>query len=232
MQASYNKNWNEEYKTKGIPSSFRASPSASITWFVKNLECFTDKPSSDLSVLDLGCGAGRNSIYLASLNYTVTGVDASDEAIVLVQSRMPEGTKLSFLKHNLASGIPFKDQTFDILTDIFVYKHQISFDERVKYRQEMSRVLSKQGVVLLSLADSEDGYYSKCPDVKEEILGNPRTIIDPVVNIASVLFSFEELKNEMSDQFECEMMWRKNSVSEMHGRIYPRTVLTSVWRKK
>jgi len=45
-------------------------------------------------VLDLGCGQGRDALYLASLGYTVTGVDISDVGI----NQMLEEAKVKNIK--------------------------------------------------------------------------------------------------------------------------------------
>jgi tellurite methyltransferase len=39
--------------------------------------------------LDLACGAGRNAIYLATLGWRVTAVDASPQAISLLRKKAP-----------------------------------------------------------------------------------------------------------------------------------------------
>ena len=64
------KNWSERYKTR----TEGLKPAAS---FIKdNLEQLRQG-----TVLDLACGDGRNSIYLAKQGFDVTGVDFSEEAL-------------------------------------------------------------------------------------------------------------------------------------------------------
>jgi SAM-dependent methyltransferase len=232
MKNEYNQNWNAEYESKGIPSSSRTTPSAALTWFLENLSSFTDMPPQNLKVLDVGCGTGRNAIYLASLGFNVKGIDASEVAIKHAREKTQSMGNILLFKHDLSINLPYKEKAFDIIMDIFVYKHQLSFEGRRRYRKEMHRVLKDEGCLLLSLADAEDGYYKNCPALKDADPKNPRTINDPAVDIGSVLFTFEELQNEMADTFSCEKMWRNNSTSEMHGKEYPRMVLTTVWRKK
>ncbi len=63
--------WNERYLTRGMvwgtePNQFLAAFAAGLT---------------PCRVLDLGCGQGRNSVWLAGKNHQVTGLDLSPVAI-------------------------------------------------------------------------------------------------------------------------------------------------------
>ncbi|HYD85232.1 MAG TPA: class I SAM-dependent methyltransferase, partial [Opitutus sp.] len=44
-------------------------------------------------ILDLGCGAGWTSHFLAKAGYTVTGVDISPDAIAIAESNIPESLR-------------------------------------------------------------------------------------------------------------------------------------------
>jgi hypothetical protein len=94
----------------------------------------------------------------------------------------------------------------------------------------MARVLRPDGRLLLSLAEASDGYYAACPDLEGP--SAPRTVMDPVAGVASVLFSFEELLSEMSDLFALEMSWHKEKPGLMHGREYIRRTMATIWRPR
>ena len=226
--------WNEEYLKKGIPSSYRHDPSGVLKWALENWSIIT-QTSLPISAVDIGCGTGRNSIYMASLGIGVLGFDSSDIAINNAQKRMESAnlTNLpNFKIHDLAEGVPGNDNEFDFAIDVFVYKHQISASTRMNYRKELHRVLRKDGLLLVSLADKEDGYYKNCPDLKNLERGNPRTIIDEEVGIASVLFNLQELIDEMSDCFDLNMCWLKAKQGKMHGSDYLRRTIATLWKRK
>src|SRR6187455_1959490 len=61
------------------------------------LDHLQPKPGS--SMLDLGCGKGRHSIYLNQKGFNVTGIDLSPESIM--HCRKWENETLSFFVHDM-----------------------------------------------------------------------------------------------------------------------------------
>lgn len=225
--------WDSEYESRGIPSSFRDDPSGTLVWVLANWALLTGNKLPN-SAVDIGCGTGRNPLYMAELGIDVLGFDDSQVAVAKARQRPTPNSQgsVKFLHHNLDSGIPADHDQFDLATDIFVYKHQLLPSARSRYRRELRRVLRPNGRVMLSLADRTDGYYDQCPDLKVAEAGNPRTIEDPVVNIGSVLFTLEELIVEMGDCFALDMSWHKSKMGVMHGKQYLRRTLATIWRAR
>jgi tellurite methyltransferase len=69
--------------------------------------------------LDLGCGAGRNALYLASLGWEVTAVDASPAALRALRQRAA-GCNIEVCQADLESG-PFRiaPERFDLICDFY-----------------------------------------------------------------------------------------------------------------
>jgi hypothetical protein len=122
------------------------------------------------------------------------------------------------------------DCEIDLALDVFVYKHQTDPGARLAYRQELQRVLSDEGRVLISVAEPEDGYYGACPPLPDPT-ASPHAVLDPVLRLGSVLFSLGELEREMADTFALEMAWRKARVGRMHGKDYLRRTLVTLWKR-
>src|SRR4026208_1793194 len=55
------------------------------------------EPSTRAKMLDLGCGAGRHSKYLASKGFSVTGLDLAGSSIR--QAQQSSGDDLQFYQH-------------------------------------------------------------------------------------------------------------------------------------
>lgn len=218
--------WDAEYERVGIPSSYRAAPSGTVLWALRNWQA----SSAPRRALDIGCGTGRNSAHLASQGIRVTAFDSSAAAVAAARERMLKaGLDVDLRVHDLRAGLPASDQAIDLVLDVFVYKHQTDPIARSQYRRELQRVLSERGRVLVSLAEPEDGYYGACPPAPEPG-ASPNAVLDPVLGASSVLFSLRELEDEMSDALALEMAWRKTAVGEMHGQSYQRRTLATLWR--
>ena len=87
----------------------------------KDAELFLDhllaflNPEACSSMLDLGCGRGRHSIYLNNKGYTVTGIDLSRESISHCLDY--ENETLSFFVHDMRR--LFRINAFDYVLNLF-----------------------------------------------------------------------------------------------------------------
>jgi SAM-dependent methyltransferase len=73
------------------------------------------RPSRGAHALDLGCGAGRHSRYLASKGLRVTGVDLAASSIK--EAKKSEHARLRFFRHDMR--VPFGRQAFDYVFNFF-----------------------------------------------------------------------------------------------------------------
>lgn len=218
--------WKTEYSLKGIPSSFRSEPSQIVLDFAQFLQ---QKQFNACQILDIGCGKGRNGAYLASLGHRVNGIDLVEENIAALNIRAAnEGLDLSGAAHDISTGFPFPDASFDCAIDIFCYKHQISLETRSLYKKELLRVLKPNGLFLLSLASIDDGFYG--PLLKDSPNPAQNMIIDPFTGIASILFTQADVQAAFDPEFVLEFSEKRKSESPMHGKTYQRSVLSFIMR--
>lgn len=73
------------------------------------------QPSPDARMLDVACGRGRHSIYLASKGYFVTGIDISEESID--ESLQSSKDNLEFFVHDMR--LPFRMNYYDFAFNFF-----------------------------------------------------------------------------------------------------------------
>lgn len=222
--------WQIEYQKKGIPSSFREDPSGSVLDFMNWLR---NKGITDGTALDIGCGTGRNSLYLASQGFDVYSLDIVGDMVNRLNRQAQElgyQGKVHAYCQSVTDDWPFPGQKFQVGLDTFCYKHQIDPAGRQVYRRELVRTFKEDGVYLLTLAGVDDGYYG--PLLAESPDPHNQVIIDPANNIPSVLFAKEQVEEEFGSAFDLAFYEHKRKEGIMHGKSYLRSTHVFIWRKK
>lgn len=99
-----------------------------------------------LNVLDLGCGTGRHSIWLADSGANVIAIDFSQG--MLARARNKAGAdKVRFISHDLHQPLPFESATFDLIVSGLVLEH---LGELRLFFAEARRVLKSSGRAMVS----------------------------------------------------------------------------------
>ncbi|WP_407550964.1 class I SAM-dependent methyltransferase [Streptomyces sp. Pv4-95] len=96
--------------------------------------------------LDLGCGAGRNALHLASLGFEVDAVDLSSAAIAWAEDRARDaGAKIRFhCGDALASAGTELGGTYDLIYDSSCF-HHLPPHRRISYLDFLDRALAPGG---------------------------------------------------------------------------------------
>ena len=104
------------------------------------------QPSLDSSIIDVGCGTGRHSKYLASKGFQVTGIDLSFSNIKEAKNSVSKS--LSFFCHDMR--IPFRNKSFNYVFNFFTgfgfFKNESEHDIIIR---NMSDALKPAGVLVL-----------------------------------------------------------------------------------
>lgn len=107
------------------------------------------------SVLDVGCGQGRDALFLAELGYQVTGIDASQLGIRQMLATAQEhnlsinGIVANFYKH------PFK-QTYDVIVlDSILHFHKKELEKELALLRALTNQLNPGGLICLFVHKSK-----------------------------------------------------------------------------
>lgn len=106
--------------------------------------------------LDIGCGNGRNSIYLSRNNFEATAIDISEESIKIAKEYSKKlGGEVNFINDSFFE-IEFEDESFDIIHDSGCM-HHIKPHRRGEYLSKIQRILNKEGYFTLICFNLDGG---------------------------------------------------------------------------
>lgn len=113
--------------------------------------------SNSMSILDAGCGGGRNLIYFLRGGFQVFGIDQNQKSIeqikVLAQSLAPNLSPENF-QTAAVEEIPFSNESFGAIISSAVLHFAADGQHFDKMLVEMWRVLKPQGLFFARLASS------------------------------------------------------------------------------
>ena len=108
-------------------------------------------------VLELGCGNGRNAIYLAKQGFSVTAVDLSKEAIAwATEQAANDNVQIHFVCENIFD-LDLPCQKFNFIYDSGCF-HHLAPHRRISYIQLIQKHLANKGQFSIS-AFKENGKY-------------------------------------------------------------------------
>ncbi|MEK7166679.1 MAG: class I SAM-dependent methyltransferase [Patescibacteria group bacterium] len=150
--------WEEEHlKNDHWPGLTADEPASSVVFFVKYL--LERGITPPLKVVDIGCGQGRNAIYLAEQGFEVYGLDYVHHAIERCQERAERfdlTSKLHLFELPIDSIWPFEDNFFDASIDAFSSIDIETQEGRLVYKMELLRTLKPGGYALITAVSAAD----------------------------------------------------------------------------
>ena len=140
---------------------FNASPKGPALYFSEYEDWdILDKKAMELvkgRVLDIGCGAGRHSLYLQKKGFDVLGIDSSPLAIKICELRGLKRAKVIPIE-----GLDFKPNSFDTIimlgSNFGLFG---SFDRAKRLLKKMYKMTSGNGLIV---ASTRDTYKTDNPD--------------------------------------------------------------------
>jgi 2-polyprenyl-3-methyl-5-hydroxy-6-metoxy-1,4-benzoquinol methylase len=128
MTAAWFKDWfNSPYYHQLYFKRDETEAAAFINKLIEHL-----KPQPGTQMLDVACGKGRHSIQLAEKNFTVTGIDLSEDSIR--EAKEEESENLEFFVHDMR--LPFRinyfDYAFNFFTSFGYFKTRREHDNAIR----------------------------------------------------------------------------------------------------
>ena len=164
MNLDWEKEWDKIYKQYGeVQSEILHSVRIAVEIF-KKYNC--------KNIMDLGCGTGRHTIYLAQNNFNVLATDISETGLENTKIRANDIglNNIKYLQHDMRE-IPLEDNYLDGVLCIWTTGHGKLTDVE-KNVEEIYRILKPNGVVIIDYVSTEDGHYGKGEEIEKNTFIN------------------------------------------------------------
>lgn len=173
--------WEQEHKDPLVLPQMakkEASRSIEMFWSWLNKNGLQGKKKG----IEMGSGKGRNCLWLSEREISMMGFDFSQHAIKEAKKRAREKKLEStskFVVHDATKKWPWKTSTFDIGIDCFASTDIESSAGREFARNEMRRVLKKEGYLMVYTLSTDDEFHKamikKHPGPQKNSFLHPQT---------------------------------------------------------
>ena len=155
--------WSDEHsKVRDLPAMASPSPARGVVEFCEYVR--DQLPGGNLRAIDIGCGKGRNTLYLARLGFETHAIDYIELATTTLQDRAGiEGLLDKITVHVQPIDVtwPFENDFFDIAIDNFSSIDVETEKGRMVYRDEMFRTLKPGGFAFVAVVAAYDEVESE-----------------------------------------------------------------------
>jgi len=178
--------WNSVYKTGGLPSA----PSLFANY------CQSLFQGRELTLIEAGCGNGRDSFYFAESGHQVTALDQSDEVIRQNQDLCKgSGFNLKFESDDFVSYLGRQNAMFDVIYSRFTL-HAISLKQQIEFLEGCYQSLKTNGLLCIEVRTINDSLYGVGKDLGDNAFYSDhyRRFIDPEEMLSQLEQSSWEIK--------------------------------------
>ncbi len=185
--------WNRQY-ARPTHLALSDEPAEDLVKFTRWLERNYGRKFLNVTTqaLDLGCGNGRNLIFLAKeFGMRGVGYDAAQTAIAQAKKNS-QGLPIQFFVRSLAETIPLPDASVTLALDM-MSSHVLRQAEREHLRAEVLRVLKPEGWLFFKSFLLEEDVHAKRL-LKENPAEEEGMYIHPEIGVAEYVWTEEALR--------------------------------------
>ncbi len=182
------------------------------------------------TILDLGCGPGVISNFLAKYDYKVIGIDGSGKMLGIAMSNRTEEKNPSYFQKR----IPFHKNELELLFDTIICSSLLEFvDDFQSTVKLVNDILKTNGIFIVSFPNNKS-IYRKIEKLTFKLSGRPR-YMNYVINSFSVEDFINKIQSEGFELLEYELFSVKGFIFELLGRIvtesYFKNMIVCTFRK-
>ena len=109
----------------------------------------------DKVVLDAACGEGYGSWILSQTAKSVLGIDVDNETVQRAREKYGESQKLNYCQASVVNLSCISSGSIDVVVSYETIEH-IDEESQLKFREEISRVLKPNGILIMSTPSKEE----------------------------------------------------------------------------
>jgi SAM-dependent methyltransferase len=216
--------WDQEY-TKAEHLALSTEASEDLEKFTRWLERQTKRTllNPTASVVDFGCGNGRNMLLFAQ-KYGMYGIgyDSSNAAINEAQ-RLSEGFNLKYQTRSIAGMFTdLEDNSQTIALDM-MSSHFLKKAEREILRDEIFRVLKPGGFLFMKTFLSDGDLHTKRL-IAEQPGEEENSYIHPVIGVQEYVYSEDDLYAFLKEKFIMHKSYPSHK-HMLHGKARKRRTI-------
>ena len=140
------KNWRFSYNSRALEydrfNSYEDSKNEVISFLSSKFEL------NKMNILEVGCGTGRYTKFLADLSKTITALDLSENMLDLCKLKCKNKENITFVKCD-ATKLPFNENSFDLVFASWAVSSMGELKNQKKALMEMNRVLKNNSSLVL-----------------------------------------------------------------------------------
>mgnify|MGYP001576053294 CR=1 FL=1 len=222
--------WDSEYASGGEHLALSSKESEDLAKFTRWIQRQKEALpfTRQTAVLDLGCGNGRNLIFLAK-EFGVSGIGYDTSTAAIAEAKR-EGSDLplTFEARSIADPIELSDGSQDLVLDMMT-SHFLKADAREALRNEIHRLLRPGGWFFMkTFLRDEDLHTERL--LKDYPADEPGSYIHPVIGVLEHAYSEEELLQFLGEQFIVHKIYRSHK-HRSHGQARKRRTV-SIYAEK
>lgn len=208
--------WDEEHGKPYVLKQMDSNDASSGV--VKFWDFLKDKEHT--SGLELGCGKGRNVIWLAQQKVNMSGFDFSPTAIAEAKERAHAagvGDEASFLVQDATQRWAYDDNVFDFGIDCFATTDIESKEGRAFAISEMLRVIKPGGYFLAYLLSTEDEFHKEM--IQKSPADERNAFLHPTTGKFEKTYDEQDIHDTYKD-FDVVQRERVSKTAEFFGKQY------------
>lgn len=151
---------------------------------------------AESKILELGCGAGNDSLYFAEKGHIVLATDFSDVAIEKNNNRY-KNDNLQFEVLDISKSFKYIDNTFNVIYSRLSLHYFIDSVTKEIF-QEIYRILKSEGYLCFICKSVKDPLYGKGTQIEKDMFDNNGHIRH--------FFSEEYVKECLQDKYSYEVL--------------------------